>query len=82
MLRENFFVDGFKISIEIPIKVVSGGQLDIDVNIEGPDQKMIYKELRKEYDTFMFNTTVSEVKLNIFFKRLHPIHYLTRNNIR
>ncbi|XP_055309932.1 transmembrane emp24 domain-containing protein 7-like [Sitodiplosis mosellana] len=38
-------------------QVVSGGQLDVDVIIEGPNQRHIYKELRKEYDTFKFNVT-------------------------
>lgn len=40
------------------LKVVSGGQLDIDAFIEGPDQELLYKEQRKEHDRFKFNTTV------------------------
>lgn len=37
---------------------MSGGQLDIDAFIEGPDQELLYKEQRKEHDRFKFNTTV------------------------
>lgn len=46
-------------------QVLSGGQYDIDVIIEGPSQKLIYKEIRKEYDTFIFNVTVSIERLQL-----------------
>lgn len=39
-------------------QVVTGGQLDVDASIETPSKKPIYKELRKGYDSFKFNTTV------------------------
>lgn len=39
-------------------QVVTGGQLDVDASIQTPSKKPIYKELRKEYDRFQFNTTV------------------------
>ncbi|XP_031623515.1 transmembrane emp24 domain-containing protein 3-like [Contarinia nasturtii] len=45
------------IPCKLEFQVVSGGQLDVDVTVEAPNQNLIYKELRKEYDTFMFNTT-------------------------
>lgn len=45
--------------IRFDSQVVSGGQLDVDVIVQGPNEKVFYKELRKEYDRFTFNTTVS-----------------------
>lgn len=45
--------------IRFDLQVVSGGQLDVDVIVQGPNEKVFYKELRKEYDRFTFNTTVS-----------------------
>lgn len=47
-------------SLFLNLKVVSGtSALDVDVYIESPSRKTIYKQIRKEDDRFKFNTTVS-----------------------
>lgn len=40
-------------------QVLAGGSLDVDVTVTGPNNHVVYKEVRKEYDTIAFNTTVS-----------------------
>lgn len=52
-----------------------GGQLDVDVLIEGPDKNAIYKEYRKEYDTVTFNSTVSCCFSHNFLNISEEIHY-------
>jgi len=32
--------------------VVYGGQYDVDVHIESPNKQILYKEIKKQYDTF------------------------------
>jgi len=34
------------------IQVVYGGQYDVDIHIEAPNKQIIYKEVKKQYDTF------------------------------
>jgi len=33
-------------------QVVTGGQYDVDASIEAPNKQIIYKEIKKQYDTF------------------------------
>jgi len=33
-------------------QVVYGGQYDVDVHVEAPNKQIIYKEIKKQYDTF------------------------------
>lgn len=49
---------------------MSGGQLDVDAFIEGPDQQLLYKEQRKEHDRFKFNTTVRIIFFSLRRKNL------------
>lgn len=35
-------------------QVVTGGHYDVDVSIEAPNNQQIYKEVKKQYDTFPF----------------------------
>jgi len=35
-------------------QVVTGGHYDVDVAIEAPNKQIIYKEVKKQYDTFPF----------------------------
>lgn len=46
-------------------KVVSGEHHDVDLHVESPGTKIIYKEHRKKYDSVEFNTTVSKKSWNI-----------------
>jgi hypothetical protein len=41
--------------------VVTGGQYDVDVTIEAPNKEIIYKEVKKQYDTFTWVPSVSGV---------------------
>jgi len=34
--------------------VVTGGHYDVDVAIEAPNKQVIYKEIKKQYDTFQW----------------------------
>lgn len=43
---------------KILLQVVKGGNLDVDVIVEDPDQIAIYKRNHEEYDTFRFETNV------------------------
>ena len=36
------------------LQVVTGGHYDVDVAIEAPNKQIIYKEVKKQYDTFPF----------------------------
>lgn len=49
----------FYFDSELNLQVVGGGELDVDVGIAGPNRQIIYKQLRKEFDTVHFNSTVS-----------------------
>lgn len=56
-----------EISVFFTGQVVSGGQLDVDVIVQGPNKNVLYKELRKEYDMYAFNTTVSIPLISVYF---------------
>lgn len=40
--------------------MINGGNLDVDVVLEGPNQEIIYKKIHEQYDTIHFKTNVSE----------------------
>jgi len=42
-------------------QVVTGGHYDVDVNVEAPNKQIIYKEVKKQYDTFVWMPDVSGV---------------------
>jgi len=42
-------------------QVVTGGQYDVDASIEAPNKQIIYKEIKKQYDTFVWTPDVSGV---------------------
>lgn len=51
-------------------QVVSGGNLDVDVIVEGPNRELIYRKKHEEYDTTQFKTNVSNcfsIQLPFFF---------------
>jgi len=47
--------DGIESTIEY--QVVTGGQYDVDMLLEGPNGQQIYKEIRKQYDSHTFKVT-------------------------
>lgn len=51
------------------MQVINGGNLDVDVVLEGPNQEIIYKKVHEQYDTIHFKTNVSEPKINERQKR-------------
>lgn len=55
----NLILFTFNFNSELNFQVVGGGELDVDVGIAGPSRQIIYKQLRKEFDTVHFNSTVS-----------------------
>uniref|UniRef100_A0A0N4Z1P5 GOLD domain-containing protein n=1 Tax=Parastrongyloides trichosuri TaxID=131310 RepID=A0A0N4Z1P5_PARTI len=57
--RECFYED-MKSGIEsvLEYQVVTGGQYDVDVIIEDPSGKELYKDTKKQYDNHAFTTTL------------------------
>jgi len=49
------------VSSTFEYQVVTGGQYDVDVQIEAPNKEVIYKEVKKQYDTFTWTPKVSGV---------------------
>ncbi|XP_021951978.1 transmembrane emp24 domain-containing protein 3 isoform X2 [Folsomia candida] len=49
------------VSSTFEFQVVTGGQYDVDVSIEAPNKEIIYKEVKKQYDTFTWVPSVSGV---------------------
>lgn len=47
----------------IILQVINGGNLDVDVVLEGPNQEIIYKRVHEQYDTIHFKTNVSEANM-------------------
>lgn len=46
---------GVKTTLEF--QVVTGGNYDIDVELTGPNKQILYKEQKKQYDSFTWTTT-------------------------
>jgi len=44
-------------------RVIAGGNYDVDVTLESPSGKFLYKETRKEHDSFKFETSWGAYKL-------------------
>jgi len=38
----------------IEMQVVTGGQYDVDMKVEGPSGEILYQDVRKQYDSFTF----------------------------
>ncbi|XP_019466261.2 transmembrane emp24 domain-containing protein 7 [Meleagris gallopavo] len=49
MERENVFVFSFQ--------VITGGHYDVDCRLEDPDGTVLYKEMKKQYDSFTFTAS-------------------------
>ena len=43
------------------MQVVTGGQYDVDVTLEAPGQRPLYKERKKQYDTYTWTTDIKGV---------------------
>ena len=41
------------------VQVITGGNYDVDLELSGPDNKALYKEMKKQYDTFAWTTDTS-----------------------
>jgi len=64
----------------IEFQVVTGGQYDVDMSLEGPNGKVLYKDIRKQYDSFSWKTdAVGTYKVcfsNEFSTFSHKIVYM------
>jgi len=40
---------------------VTGGQYDVDMTLESPSKKILYKDVKKQYDSFTWTTDISGV---------------------
>jgi len=40
----------------IEFQVVTGGQYDVDMSLEGPNGAVLYKDIRKQYDSYSWKT--------------------------
>ncbi|XP_030367175.1 transmembrane emp24 domain-containing protein 7-like [Strigops habroptila] len=45
-------IQGTKCTLEF--QVITGGHYDVDCQLEGPDGAVLYKEMKKQYDSFTF----------------------------
>lgn len=41
----------------LPLQVVTGGHYDVDCRLEDPDGTVLYKEMKKQYDSFTFTAS-------------------------
>lgn len=41
------------------MQVVTGGHYDVDVEVQGPNREVLYKEVKQQYGQFQFKPTVS-----------------------
>ncbi|XP_010285674.1 PREDICTED: transmembrane emp24 domain-containing protein 7-like [Phaethon lepturus] len=48
-------VQGTKCTLEF--QVITGGHYDVDCQVEGPDGAVLYKEMKKQYDSFTFTAS-------------------------
>ncbi|XP_027762167.1 transmembrane emp24 domain-containing protein 7-like isoform X2 [Empidonax traillii] len=48
-------VQGTKCTLEF--QVITGGHYDVDCRLEGPDGAILYKEMKKQYDSFTFTAS-------------------------
>ncbi|XP_075302578.1 transmembrane emp24 domain-containing protein 7 isoform X1 [Opisthocomus hoazin] len=48
-------VQGTKCTLEF--QVITGGHYDVDCRLEGPDGAVLYKEMKKQYDSFTFTAS-------------------------
>jgi len=64
----------------IEMQVVTGGQYDVDMKVQGPNDEVLYQDVRKQYDSFNFKTkTAGTYKVcfsNEFSTFSHKIVYL------
>lgn len=67
-------------SVTLEYQVVTGGQYDVDVTLEDPSQKIIYNQIRMQYDSYNFITNQTGVYVvcfsNEFSTFSHKIVYL------
>lgn len=42
-------------------QVVTGGQYDVDVTLEGPNKQILYRQTKTQFDSFNFVPTMSGV---------------------
>lgn len=48
------------------LQVVTGGQYDVDMKVQGPNDEVLYQDVRKQYDSFNFKTkTAGTYKVRI-----------------
>lgn len=59
-------------------QVIRGGNFDVDVALEGPNEEIIYKKLHQQYDNINFKTNVRELENSktyvshlVFFVSIH-----------
>lgn len=45
------------ISFYYLLQVITGGHYDVDCRLEDPDGKVLYKEMKKQYDSFTFTAS-------------------------
>lgn len=39
-------------------QVITGGNYDVDLEVSGPGNRVLYKEMKKQYDTFIWTADV------------------------
>lgn len=74
-------------------QVITGGQYDVDVKIEGPNKQIIYQQQKMQYDSHQFTAQITGIfinepfylmllLLNVFYYTLHIIlfFYSFENN--
>jgi len=60
--KECFFENIEKgVQTTFEFQVVTGGHYDVDVSIEAPNKQIIYKEVKKQYDTFVWTPDLAGV---------------------
>lgn len=48
-------------------QVITGGQYDVDVKIEGPNKQIIYQQQKMQYDSHQFTAQITGTYFKILF---------------
>ena len=49
-------------------QVITGGQYDVDVKIEGPNKQIIYQQQKMQYDSHQFTAQITGTTIFLGFK--------------
>lgn len=65
------------LKVTLTIQVITGGQYDVDVKVEGPNKQIIYQQQKMQYDSHQF--TAQYTGIFFVYKPLYNIRLVFLN---